>query len=171
MGKWQSLNSDLSHWDSLTCTFQDILLLLTAFKIKWRFHNIICEAHYDFVLVYLSGFIIYYFSLLNIHPSLAILNDVWPGLCFICAYNSLHFITLLASLIIHLSCALLWETLLDTSVFPFCSFSVLPEHSVNSSFITSTSLFCIYLLYVCDFPLDCEFLRAGLPTWLCSSRD
>lgn len=64
-----------------------------------------------------SSFIIYYYSfLLNIFPSLAVLSDLEPGLCFICAYNTLSFMTSPTSfiLLIHLRCSLHWETLPDT---------------------------------------------------------
>ena len=60
----QEVEFRFRSWEFLNLSaFQHILLLLTAFGIKWSFHNIICEAHYDFVPLYLSSFIVYYSSL------------------------------------------------------------------------------------------------------------
>lgn len=137
-------------------TFQDILLPLTAFKIKWRFHSTTCKTPHDLVLVYLSSFIIYYYSfLLNIpQPSYPEWLIAWFML-----YLCLQYFMTSVILIIHLKCSLLWETLPDTYSMCFMLFLCVPLESCAFLFHN------VYHIVLClpAFTLDCEFLRAQIP--------
>lgn len=149
------MNSDLGYWLNL-CTFQDNFLLLIAFIIKWKFRRILCKTPYDLVGVYLSSFITYYSSLSNIFPILAISRDLQLGLCFMCAYNTLYFMTSLTSLIIHLRFSLLWETLLTLNTVCFMLFLCAPLASYAFLFYNIYTLACVYPIYVSVFPLGWE---------------
>lgn len=116
------------------CDSQDVFLLYSLPEI---------EAHFmalwggSIKILSLLTFPVLLFITLSSHifPRLAKVSDLRFCQCFKCAYSTLCFMTPLPSLIIHLRCYLLWETLSDTSRLCFMIFLVCLQHPLCFSLI------------------------------------